>query len=84
MATVAPTNSPTFGPPATKVVNTILLSTISGIVFILIMYFWAGYYLYNSEIEQRLKTDNLDITCDVPSDNEERSLLLKGDQTHLL
>jgi hypothetical protein len=49
------------------------------------VYFWAGYYLYKSEIEQRLKVENIEIPSDsLLDDNNERSRLLKGDETHLL
>lgn len=53
--TTAPTFSPTYGPVSDDVVNAIFFDTLAGIVGILIIYFYSGHYLYQNDVDARLK-----------------------------
>ena len=53
--TTAPTFNPTFGPVSDDVVTAIFFDTLAGIVGVLIIYFYTGHYLYQNDVDARLK-----------------------------
>lgn len=53
--TFAPTASPSYAPPSDGVVSAILCSTLFGVVAILALYFYIGYYSYTSDLAEKIR-----------------------------
>ena len=88
--TAIPTANPTFGPASSTIVHTIIFNTLAGIIFLLLFYFYSGYYLYERDVLARLEKHSPSVLATSASnpvrpDNlqtEESPLL--GDNRHML
>ena len=85
-----PTSQPSYGPASSSTVNTIILSTLGGIILILAFYFYTGYFLYQSDVDGRLKKYDDEILSNQDSEismdskfSNERTPLLPED-SHIL
>lgn len=90
-STSSPTSTPSYGPSSSEVVDTIMFTTLGGIVFILILYFYSGHYLYQQDVDARIQKklalvladESPTPSTDTPLSNEE-SPLLESDEQHIL
>lgn len=89
--TTVPSFSPTYGPSSDTVVNTIIFNTLTGIVLILVIYFYSGHYLYQNDVTARLKklddsaivSESKDESAGAKSFDESSPLLTDDDQIRL-